>query len=618
MQEKKKNKSATKNLRIGFVGLEFSERILSKYAFFRKSGKLPTLIFLKLFSNKIESGKIKPYHNSKSIINYFRFHLSFYFGIARKSMGISGVNPIEHISYIIEFVEPHLQLSENELKFASNSVKKIGSKKYITVSSEQRKAFEFLKNQGKKTDTLYNFTSVPGIFQSYGSKSDSFKISGLSGSSTSIGSQYVQTNSTAGKKLNFNSFPEFRYLYLFRQMMLQRQYKPGKNYSNLLLSMNKVNKDINYLHIQDWHSSSYHFSYLMTGHATIALSPAASGYTGLIRQNPAIPVVMRKMNNEINFSGSLSVEPMIGYSAIDNSAAIRTYNLTMNQNRIIQDKRHEHIRDSDRHDSSHHFSYLMTGHATTALSPAASGYLQRYRHPENTESIQQNPAMPVVMRKMNDELSFPGSLSAKPAKVYSVIDDSAAAITDNLPVNQNGIIQDIRNRHVPGSDRHNSSYHFSHLLTVPAKIALSPAASGYLQRNRHLENTGSIRYDAASPVVLRKMNKEPGFSGSSPHQSENISLVRLNGQNKTLNFRNLTDNNTYNPSGLVLKRTSLQETETLTRNTQEKTASTRITDHSAKDSIRERPINEINRIADRVYHIIERKISIEKDRRGLL
>ena len=173
------------------------------------------------------------------------------------------------------------------------------------------------------------------------------------------------------------------------------------------------------------------------------------------------------------------------------------------------------------------------------------------------------------------------------------------------------ITPNVRYEHAP--DRHDGSDYFSYLMAGHVKI--SHAISRYLQRKRRLENAGSIRYNAASPAVFQKMNMGFGSSGSASHQSQIISIVRKN-EYRNLNFREYAGNNAYNPSELVIKKIPLQGTENLTRNSEEKTMSANSIDQSVKDPVR--PINEINRIADRVYHIIERKISIEKDRRGLL
>ncbi len=76
----------------------------------------------------------------------------------------------------------------------------------------------------------------------------------------------------------------------------------------------------------------------------------------------------------------------------------------------------------------------------------------------------------------------------------------------------------------------------------------------------------------------------------------------------------------YNSSPeLILKKTVVQKTEIIPENKElaEKTASRNINDTFIRESFKEKPFHEINRIADTVYKMIEKRISIEKDRRGL-
>ena len=65
-------------LHTGLSGFNFSTRIASKYAIFRKSINLPALIFLRLFGTRIVN-KITNISRIEFINNYFRLHLNFYF-----------------------------------------------------------------------------------------------------------------------------------------------------------------------------------------------------------------------------------------------------------------------------------------------------------------------------------------------------------------------------------------------------------------------------------------------------------------------------------------------------------------------------------------------------------
>ncbi|MCZ7398860.1 MAG: hypothetical protein O8C62_04130 [Candidatus Methanoperedens sp.] len=76
----------------------------------------------------------------------------------------------------------------------------------------------------------------------------------------------------------------------------------------------------------------------------------------------------------------------------------------------------------------------------------------------------------------------------------------------------------------------------------------------------------------------------------------------------------------YNSSlELILKKPVVQKTENIPENREQagKTAPPNINDTFIREYFREKPLHEINRIADTVYKMIEKRISIEKDRRGL-
>ncbi len=76
----------------------------------------------------------------------------------------------------------------------------------------------------------------------------------------------------------------------------------------------------------------------------------------------------------------------------------------------------------------------------------------------------------------------------------------------------------------------------------------------------------------------------------------------------------------YNSSQeLIFKKPAVQKTENIPENKEqtENTVHRNINDTFIRESFKEKPIHEINRIADTVYRMIEKRISIEKDRRGL-
>ncbi|SNQ61974.1 hypothetical protein [Candidatus Methanoperedens nitratireducens] len=67
----------------------FSEKIIKKYSFFRKSGRLPALVFLRLFGLRETDRNSSLEKNTGSewrINNYFEFQFHFYTGVIRKSI----------------------------------------------------------------------------------------------------------------------------------------------------------------------------------------------------------------------------------------------------------------------------------------------------------------------------------------------------------------------------------------------------------------------------------------------------------------------------------------------------------------------------------------------------
>jgi hypothetical protein len=81
-----------------------------------------------------------------------------------------------------------------------------------------------------------------------------------------------------------------------------------------------------------------------------------------------------------------------------------------------------------------------------------------------------------------------------------------------------------------------------------------------------------------------------------------------------------TGNLAYNPTAeLILKKPVVQKTGIIQENKEqaEKTTPRNINDTLIRESFKEKSLHEINRIADTVYRMIEKRISIEKDRRGL-
>lgn len=92
-------------------------------------------------------------------------------------------------------------------------------------------------------------------------------------------------------------------------------------------------------------------------------------------------------------------------------------------------------------------------------------------------------------------------------------------------------------------------------------------------------------------------------------------------QEKTLSgLKNSINNINNKTTELILRKPVAQSSNSASENKEdlraEKTISTKINDNLIKDSFKEGTVPEINMIADKVYKIIEKRISVEKERRG--
>jgi len=91
---------------------------------------------------------------------------------------------------------------------------------------------------------------------------------------------------------------------------------------------------------------------------------------------------------------------------------------------------------------------------------------------------------------------------------------------------------------------------------------------------------------------------------------------------RTVGSRDVAVDVTYGTNELVLKKTATRPYDVVSDDDNGQLRTDKI-DHSntsdnlVKEALKENSAHEIGKIADRVYKLIERKISIEKDRRGI-
>ncbi len=138
---------------------------------------------------------------------------------------------------------------------------------------------------------------------------------------------------------------------------------------------------------------------------------------------------------------------------------------------------------------------------------------------------------------------------------------------------------------------------------------------------------GAQKAGSEAPRLIHFQIPAAGSDKTSPG-SQTIKIVNehlANGIDKIkrtpVDHRDVAGHLTHSPGELILKNSLKQSTDFASENRAQlqtnRPIPPDIADNSMKEPFKEKPIYEINKIADTVYKIIERRISIEKDRRGL-
>jgi len=114
------NIETLKVLIIGLAGFNFSKRIASKYAVFRKSGRLPVLIFLRLFGTGIMNKVINIYR-TELISNHYRLYFNLYFKtIGRLEQMLNHRKQSQNYLYPVDYIRTrHLHDARELSNYAS-------------------------------------------------------------------------------------------------------------------------------------------------------------------------------------------------------------------------------------------------------------------------------------------------------------------------------------------------------------------------------------------------------------------------------------------------------------------------------------------------------------------
>ncbi len=677
----------------GLGGFNFSKRIAGKYGIFRKSGRLPSLIFLRLSGAGGKNLKLDPAHRI-SISNYLKFQFSFYFEFIRQliktpdnyylqklynfsknrgylsqadkrpiqAMKISEENAmsvIPHISFaplkVPGFFGQYAGMvndcrQRNYLTFFNNSATYQIKTSHENVSSASARA---VTNVGPKEGT--------NVFQKEITVSN-IDYEHIPGEPGNAGRNFLLTRSYSiiqpvrmvthpanvtvshsqrmpGTWIFGSKHYQTGYAFASGKQHGERRTFPAKITNPLPAGKDTVSANPDYpLHPQNGVATDISYEN----------NPPESG-TG---ENPlftGLHLVTLPANMTLIYSNIYSKPGMRGYLK-------RTPDIeTGSQHRIIQ----AHVPGSRNSINEREFSEappnrmngLTTANKVFRQGLAGNEVSRENIHLEKNQSLE--PALPgtgghpVVKNALHrsiieTELSYknlPGShLISRPLKMVpsNTVNFSNLKRTLNI---RNMLSKSNRGIHhfVPAtqpSNNENQSGEPSHIKAdgAPAGIqGMTEKSTELFRKNRTIANTHYENIINEYEKTGRKntIHAHRGGIILKPAEDRFSNLVfPRHGVDLKYGIPNdmitpmeiSTGNLAYTPTAeLILKKPVVQKTENISENKEqvEKTASRNINDTLIRESFKEKPLHEINRIADTVYKIIEKRISIEKDRRGL-
>jgi hypothetical protein len=685
----------------GLGGFNFSRRIAGKYGIFRKSGRLPSLIFLRLSG---AGAKNKNSAHRVSISNYLKFQFGFYFefirqliktpdnyylqklynfinsknegylpqtdkrlGQATKTSEKTAIGVLPHIPFAPPKVSGFFGQSWRGLDFKRKPIPRlhIGQSGDVVNDSQQRNGLTFFNNSAtNQSDRIFTHKQLSSSYPAQDDKKIIEPIpSGIKASHEEVSSASPRAIMNVKPSEGTNAFQkEITVSNIDYEYNTGESGNAGKNflltrsYSIIRpIRMVTYSANVTISHLQRlqnaWifgsrrYQTGYPFASgkqpeerhsfpakIMNSHSA---GKDAVSAKPLYSQNGAAADISYENNPQesgtggnLLFTGShLITRPAnmtLIYSNIYSNAGMRGYLKrppdieTGSQHRIIQ------APVSGLRNFIKEGGFLEPALSRTSGHPEAKNAL--YRSMTETETSYKN---------------LPGShLISRPLKM--VLNPSNTVNFSNLKRTPNiGNILSKSNRgihhFVPAaqpSNNENQSGEPSHIKAdgTPAGIRdMTEKGTESVLQNRTIVNT---RYEN----IIREYEKTGRKNTIRAHRG-GIILKPAEDQFSDLVFpRNgidlkygipndmktpmevSTGELAYNSSlELILKKPVVQKTEIIPENKEQagKTAPPNINDTFIRESFREKPFHEINRIADTVYKMIEKRISIEKDRRGL-
>jgi hypothetical protein len=506
------------------AGLNFSKRIASKYSIFRKTGRLPSLIFLRLSGVRAKNKNLDPVHRiSINIHNLINSRKEIFLGTSGKGMDF-------------------------------------------------RKSLYYSLNVDRSGDSMV--ARQPQKPVSFSGKDHPFRIS---------------KTHTRNFKF-FSGHPE-----VFPQMLIIKPHE-------------YVNKELYFENIGPEYKGNY--KYLPTGikpsyneihsseSAPVAIMGRTSERTNEIRKNllHIRPTIIRQAGMVLNSANAMSYPQRVFQVAY----------LGSKPRKIIHPLAHE---PEERLTSSTKIvDHIFIGTDSASTKSDTLSY-PKNRMPANITLIYSNPEvyknLPEEDRKTGK--NPPGShFISRPLKI--------SFNAKNIISKSNCSIHHFVSTTKP-SNVENQSRGLSHIKVDGSSGIWDITEKGteLFQQRRSVTNTS---YEN----IIKEYEKTGRKNTINQHHGGKI-LKSTSDKFSELFFPEvLTGDISHNSSTeLILKKPAVQKTEIISENKAqtEKTPSRNKNDTLIRESFKEKSQYEINRIADTVYKIIEKRISIEKDRRGL-
>ena len=655
---------------IGFGAFEFFKNIARKYGIIRKPGNLPALIFLRFTGKRAEIKSLKP-NCVISSRKYFTFHLSFYFKIIRQLMKLPGNRyqsysnslyyggeQLKHLASDRLSVLHSVKVHDASREAFSGSTRRafLGDTDYLSqlnylnsfrqiipnkgTSSQVRSGIPPIKRTGSNEDIFRTITPVEGdVRRSYLVTYPAHQSIILDTVSSHL-SNYIYQWNIAGEPATG---------YLPFQIPLNR---------DTIIRLNPQNTAVSFV----WRN----FNIGRSTSQRTAIAPAEQKKYDWQRTESQYINVYNVVNT--------AFPRLVGISQFQKERVVKeTYHAReaagANSFSLISYPVYQAIKEPEHHTSgTGFFSQLISRQANLTLEHqnTAVGYLTNqeitmsYSNPM-VVAIQRRPFISRIggsvhhitalqdWRQTSDRKAQPYQVTFSGTTGFSRDggDNSQLSHLKARQVNEveKSFEAPVHLQRTASSGKNGPEYSMN---VLPSGIRHSSSGGQYPGSE---ENSGASWKQGTLPFQTNKTlqnrnlrNKLVGWKNSDltmSSQKRSMTMIPVNPSHENFYFkessnpvygdplkskRNLiftvNGDSPRNSAELILKKNAVQSTISgagyKEKIQSERTASTKTNETLNNESFKQRPSQELSIIADRVYKIIERKLSIEKDRRGLL